>query len=70
MPSGLQKVVRIFVNILAAGFPAAQHWYEDQQSGFLLEFPLFTNICLRQVSLKLWKLWIILCTDLRLLRRY
>ena len=65
--SGLQEVVRNYVHTLAASFPAALRRCEDQQQEFPLEFPLFPNIRLHQVSLQLWNLWTVLCANLLLL---
>ena len=53
----LQEVARIYVHNLAASFPATLRRCEDQQQEVLSEFPLFPNIRLHQVSLKLWNLW-------------
>ena len=68
--SGLQEVVRIYVHNLAANFPATPRWCEDKQYEVLWVFRLIPHLHSLQVFLQPLNLWMILCTNLLLLRRY
>ena len=61
--SGHQTLVRICAHSIAPGFTVAVRWCAGQQ-----EFPSFPNDQVLQVSPTFLNLWVILCTNLPLLR--